>query len=172
MKSITKLSGITAAAILLLCPTITSAQSLSTTIVTCPTSSKISEREKLLRERVAEIYSDLYRPYLEKHYCTKAYFDIYQKVTALDANKDEVGFFDWNHWSSAQDGPDKPHFKIKYLEMISSDEAIVNIKEDEMDTGAVLKFKWERDNWYVDDFIWPDTNTTETYQMILYLKKQ
>ncbi len=119
------------------------------------------DRVAALKDRVSEIYTNLYEGELEERYCSEAYLEVYNAVVSADKELDEVGFFDSNHWTSAQDGPDSPVFVVKSMELLSDSVAAVEVREDEMQTGATLRFVWERDNWYVEDFLYPENTTGE-----------
>lgn len=132
----------------------------------------ISQREALLKIRVAEIYSNLYSGDLEHRYCTPGYLKIYDAVMAADSNPDEVGFFNYNHWTMAQDCPDNPEFRVEFLEMSSDSVAMVKVVEDEMNTGATLKMEWSDGDWYVADFFTEPGAPSETAMMLEYLGVQ
>ena len=131
-----------------------------------------SQREALLENRIAEIYSNLYSGDLEHRYCTPAYLKIYDAVMEADSGIDEVGFFDYNHWTMAQDGPDNPEFRMEFLEMLSDSVAMVKVVEDEMNTGATLKLEWSAGDWYVADFYTEPGAPSETGMMLDYLGVQ
>ncbi len=140
-------------------------------IISEPTAIDIDvDREELLRKRILEIYSIDDIGGREDRYCSTAYLEVYKAVLAADAETGEIGFFDYDHWTSAQDCPDAPVFMIKRIDRLSDTEAIVEVREDEMNTGARLKCVWERGNWYIDDFLSSDS-VSELQQMQLHLEQ-
>lgn len=130
----------------------------------------LTQREELLRSRVMDIYADCELADREHRYCSEAYLELYDRVVEHDAASGEIGFIDWDHWTNAQDGPDNPAYQIVNLKMMSPDEAIVSVREHEANTGADLKMVWERNNWYVDDFLNQSTPPGEKERITNYLE--
>lgn len=129
-----------------------------------------SAQQAALEKTIAGIYGNLNTGDLEQRFCSPQYLEIYNKVKAADENLGEIGFFSSNHWVSAQDGPDNPVFEVKDIRIISPTEAIVDVRENEMHTGARLKLIYENGEWKVDDFLQKDDNKSEVNQMKIYLE--
>ncbi len=122
-----------------------------------------------IAELIAEIYGKLSEPGLEYKYCSKGYLALYDAIAATDTVPDEVGFFNYNHWTSAQDGPDNPVFAIKQITLESDSVIIAEVREDEMNTGANLRLIKENGAWRVDDFFIPGDSIGEVERMRDYL---
>ncbi len=50
------------------------------------------DRVAALKDRVSEIYTNLYEGELEERYCSEAYLEVYNAVVSADKELDEVGF--------------------------------------------------------------------------------
>lgn len=134
-----------------------------------------NERKELLKKRVLEIYRDKDYENKEAKYCSEIYLKVFTPVNKKDkqmlSTGEGIGFFDYDHWTNSQDELENPKFEIKTLKMTSPTEAIVEIRENQWGTGAELKMVWERDNWYVDDFLRSDGYGNEVERMKEYLKE-
>ena len=137
-----------------------------------------NERKELLKKRVLEIYSNIDgngKQPDESKYCSEAYLKVFIPIKKNDDHLYEtesvIGFFDWDHWLNSQDCPPNLKFEIKTVKMTSPTEAIVEVRDTQYEYGAELKMVWERDNWYIDDFLSSDGYGNEVERMKEYLKE-
>ena len=150
---------------------------------------KAPKTEEAVLARVNAIYTDVFGEYNEadlqesipqsspdEKYCSSDWNKILGKVADFDSvnNPDDIGFFDADYWVMGQD----------FHELSISD---VQLK-DKSDDGnkATVEFKlhncgevttvdvdmvYEKDNWFIDNFIDVDNDIDWKQEMLDYLKE-
>lgn len=148
--------------------------------------------EAYIRERIAFIYSHFkYIPYIEEEepynpydeeqkkeedtpglfdydsmFCSTRYYEL-QKECLKFCNETGNIFIDADHWIMGQDMSEDWSYKVDKVEDITKTTATVKmIIHNFSDHNGILSLRFERGDWYVDDFIGFFTNDegkTERY---------
>ncbi len=150
---------------------------------------KAPKTEEAVLARVNAIYTDVFGEYNEadlqesipqsspdEKYCSSDWNTILGKVADFDSvnNPDDIGFFDADYWVMGQD----------FHELSISD---VQLKDKSADGNkATVEFKlhnsgevttvdvdmvYEKDNWFIDNFIDVDNDINWKQEMLDYLKE-
>ena len=134
--------------------------------------------EDYLRGRVDSFYSVYKNPKYEKNgmriyngkfvncdsaYCSKGYKELMAKAEAI-AKENEEPLLDYDHWTSSQDDNNFT-CEIGKISNMTDSTAIVKIKAKNAGKPYVitLSMRFERNDWYVDDFISDDGTGEKTY---------
>ena len=140
--------------------------------------------EDYLRQRVDSMYSMYKNPKYDKvgmriyygklidkdsAYCSKSYKDLMSK--ALDiADENEEPLLDYDHWTNSQDDNNFTYEVGKISNMTDSTAIVtVNGKITRAHT-IILSMRFERGDWYVDDFL-GDNGTGEKVYFKDYIQK-
>lgn len=118
--------------------------------------------EAYLRERVDSIYhsKDSNR---DNIYCSTAYLAKYNAAAAIADERDEM-LLDCDHWTNSQDDTDFT-YKIGKISNMTDTSAVVKIDAKNFGKryNVVLSMRYERDDWFVDDFISSDGTGEKPY---------
>lgn len=117
--------------------------------------------EEMITKRVKEIYnayinSDEDERTLDETYCSDEWQDIVEDVENNDLrnHQGEVGFFDWNYWTQAQDSGNMSVSNLKVTEL-TVDSATVKMILHNLGTKTPMQLRliFEDGEWVIDDFI-------------------
>lgn len=158
-----------------------------------------TQEEKVVRNRVVEIFTDVYKQYAlcNKHFSDKNYIDNMPSLddqfcskdwnTTVNAviekmNKTGDYFLDVDYWINAQDFGDtkfrqvlyiKPREDGSYLAKIEfqlfEDSNNPSVSSDANETILVKLIK-ERGNWFIDDFLNDNTDETGDHNIFSWKK--
>ena len=119
----------------------------------------ISEKENVVKERLENIFNEVYTAKastdFDELYLTSEYNNLLKKDIELSSG--EIGFINSNHWVQGQDS-DNPSMRVESVNMLSDNKAEAKIKIKAFDSSnyeedVKLVMVYERDNWYIDDFV-------------------
>ena len=108
---------------------------------------------RYLSQRIDTIYSYYHKIDLDSAFCSVGYRDLMRQ--ALDQMGEDDVLLDYDHWINAQDYSEDLSARAASIEAFTDSTAIVKVairnfgKEGEV----VLRMHFERDDWYVDDFL-------------------
>jgi hypothetical protein len=106
-----------------------------------------------LSQRIDTIYSYFNKMDLDSAFCSVGYRDLMRQ--AMDQMDEDDILLDYDHWINAQDYSKDLSARAASIEAFTDSTAIVKVavrnfgKEGEV----VLRMQFERDDWYVDDFL-------------------
>ena len=106
-----------------------------------------------LSQRIDTIYSYFNKMDLDSAFCSVGYRDLMRQ--AMDQMDEDDILLDYDHWINAQDYSKDLSARAASIEAFTDSTAIVKVavrnfgKEGEV----VLRMHFERDDWYVDDFL-------------------
>ena len=112
---------------------------------------------RYLSQRIDTIYSYFNKMDLDSAFCSVGYRDLMRQ--AMDQMDEDDILLDYDHWINAQDYSKDLSARAASIEAFTDSTAIVKVavrnfgKEDEV----VLRMQFERDDWYVDDFLPSDS---------------
>ena len=111
--------------------------------------------EAYLRERVDSIYHSN-ASNRDNIFCSTAYLEKYNAAAAIADERDEI-VLDCDHWTNSQDDTDFT-YKIGKISNMTDTSAVVKIDAKNFGKryNVVLSMRYERDDWFVDDFISSD----------------
>ncbi len=143
-----------------------------------------------IKERVAFIYKHVFSenyhseeesemdfqdlPSPDEKFCTKEWNDLLSKIYEFDSvnNPDDIGFFDADYWIMGQDFE---NLSISDVELTKHDgnnaSAEFSLHNFGSTTKVCVELKYERDDWFIDNFIDLDNNINWKKDMKDYLKK-
>lgn len=143
--------------------------------------------DEYILKRVQQIYDNVFASYKiaeeeetapqdspDEKYCSDSWNQLLLKVIDFDQqhNPDDIGFFEADYWVMGQDFKDLS-ISNKLLTRHDGDEAEVEF--DLHNCGSVthvrLELKYERGNWYIDDFIDTTNDIDWKDEMKDYLKQ-
>ena len=110
-----------------------------------------------LSQRIDTIYSYFNKMDLDSAFCSVGYRDLMRQ--AMDQMDEDDILLDYDHWINAQDYSKDLSARAASIEAFTDSTAIVKVavrnfgKEGEV----VLRMQFERDDWYVDDFLPSDS---------------
>ena len=122
--------------------------------------------EAYLRERVNAIYQSK-NVDRDNVYCTTRYKEVYKTASDFAEECDEI-FLDYDHWTNSQDDSDFS-YEIGKISNVTDSTAFVTINAKNFGKryNVFLSMRYERDDWFVDDFILTDgtgeSQATEEY---------
>ena len=108
---------------------------------------------RYLSQRIDTIYSYFNKMDLDSAFCSVGYRDLMRQ--AMDQMDEDDILLDYDHWINAQDYSKDLSARAASIEAFTDSTAIVKVairnfgKEGEV----VLRMHFERDDWYVDDFL-------------------
>lgn len=140
--------------------------------------------EDYLRQRVDSFYSVYKNPRYKKDktriyngkfvnrdsaYCTTSYYELLKKAEDL-ANENEELLIDYDHWTNSQDDNNFT-CEVGKISQMTDSTAIVKIKAKNFGDPytITLSMRFERNDWYVDDFI-SDDGTSEKAYLAKYIE--
>ena len=112
--------------------------------------------EAYIRQRIDTIYNQVYHRQfnLDSAFCSQRYYTLLQQT--LQLNK-ETGFvcLDYDHWIMGQDCSLEWTHDVKKIENITDSTATaeIDIRNFGKHNSVMLKLKFERGDWFVDDFV-------------------
>lgn len=113
-------------------------------------------------------------PSPDEKYCTKDWNELLAKIYDYDSvnNPDDIGYFDADYWIMGQDGQD---LSVSDIEVVKheGDNAVVGLRLHNSGNSIKvnLDLKYERDDWFIDNFTDVDNNLDWKKDMKDYLKK-
>ena len=94
-----------------------------------------------------------YSPFnLDSAYCSERYYALMQQASAIC---DETGdiLYDYDYWVCGQDISDDWSYKVAKVYHVTDSTALVDmIIHNFSDTDNTIALRFERDDWYIDDF--------------------
>ena len=123
--------------------------------------------EAYIRQRIDTIYKFVgkitydadgnrdynYSPFnLDSAYCSERYYALMQQALAIC---DETGdiLYDYDYWVRGQDISDDWSYKVTKVYQVTDSTALVDmIIHNFSDTDNTIALRFERDDWYIDDF--------------------
>ena len=123
--------------------------------------------EAYIRQRIDTIYKFVgkitydadgnrdynYSPFnLDSAYCSERYYALMQQASAIC---DETGdiLYDYDYWVCGQDISDDWSYKVAKVYQVTDSTALVDmIIHNFSDTENTIALRFERDDWYIDDF--------------------
>ena len=123
--------------------------------------------EAYIRQRIDTIYKFVgkitydadgnrdynYSPFnLDSAYCSERYYALMQQASAIC---DETGdiLYDYDYWVCGQDISDDWSYKVSKVYQVTDSTALVDmIIHNFSDTDNTIALRFERDDWYIDDF--------------------
>lgn len=122
--------------------------------------------ESYIRQRIDTIYShvDLRLGNLDSAFCTQRYCALQEKAMQLS---EETGFIflDYDHWIMGQDVSPEWTYDTEKIDNITDSTAVVemDIRNFSKHNYVLLELKFERGDWYVDDFVSYDDDGQKQY---------
>lgn len=111
--------------------------------------------EAYLRARVDSIYHGK-QVSRDETYCTTGYKEVYKTASDLAEECEEI-FLDYDHWTNSQDDTDFTCEVGKISNMSDTTATVkINAKNFGKRYNVVLSMRYERNDWFVDDFILTD----------------
>ena len=106
-----------------------------------------------LSQRIDTIYSYYNKLNLDSAFCTVGYRDLMRQ--ALDQMGEDDVLMDYDHWINAQDYSEDLSARAASIEAFTDSTAIVKVavRNFGRDGEIVLSMRYERGDWYVDDFL-------------------
>ena len=123
--------------------------------------------EAYIRQRIDTIYKFVgkitydadgnrnynYSPFnLDSAYCSERYYALMQQASAIC---DETGdiLYDYDYWVCGQDISDDWSYKVTKVYQVTDSKALVDmIIHNFGDSENTIALRFERDDWYIDDF--------------------
>ena len=112
--------------------------------------------ETYIRQRIDTIYNHVDQRLinLDSAFCTQRYNVLLEKASQLS---EETGylFLDYDHWIMGQDVSPEWTYDVKKIDKMTDSTVVVemDIRNFGRHNSVTLELKFERDNWYVDDFV-------------------
>ena len=109
--------------------------------------------QSYLSQRIDTIYSYYNKLNLDSAFCTVGYRDLMRQ--ALDQMDEDDILLDYDHWINAQDYSEDLSARAASIEAFTDSTAIVKVavRNFGRDGEIVLSMRYERGDWYVDDFL-------------------
>ena len=106
-----------------------------------------------LSQRIDTIYSYFHKIDLDTAYCSVGYRDYMRQ--AMDQMDEDDILLDYDHWINAQDYSENLSARVASIENFTDSTAIVKVAVRNFghDGEVVLSMIFERDDWFVDDFL-------------------
>ena len=142
--------------------------------------------EAYIRQRIDTIYKFVgkitydadgnrdynYSPFnLDSAYCSERYYALMQKASAIC---DETGdiLYDYDYWVCGQDISDDWSYKVTKVYNVTDSTALVDmIIHNFSDTDNTIALRFERDDWYIDDFSPSDDGNDDKASLCLVIKQ-
>ena len=125
--------------------------------------------EAYLRQRVDTIYHGKVDS-RDAAYCSTRYYKLL--TAALDVAEDnETLLLDCDHWTNSQDDTDFS-YQIEKISDMTDSSAVVRLKAKNFGKRypIILNMRFERDDWFVDDFV-SDEGTSEKVYFEMYVER-
>ena len=114
--------------------------------------------EAYIRQRIDTIYKTVGKstydnPFnRDSAYCSQRYYALMQEATQLCSETGEI-LYDYDYWVCGQDWSDDWSYKVAKVYEITDSSALVDlIIHNFSDTESTIALRFERDDWYIDDF--------------------
>ena len=114
--------------------------------------------EAYIRQRIDTIYKTVGKstydnPFnRDSAYCSQRYYALMQEATQLCSETGEI-LYDYDYWVCGQDWSDDWSYKVAKVYEITDSSALVDlIIHNFSDTETTIALRFERDDWYIDDF--------------------
>lgn len=114
--------------------------------------------EAYIRQRIDTIYKTVGKstydnPFnRDSAYCSQRYYALMQEATQLCSETGEI-LYDYDYWVGGQDWSDDWSYKVAKVYEITDSSALVDlIIHNFSDTESTIALRFERDDWYIDDF--------------------
>ncbi len=167
----------------------------STGIVEAPPSTSepsLKKEDQMNKEYVAErvnaIYHDVFTQYYsedadlneqdipspDEKYCTKEWKELLNKVIDYDNthNPDDIGFFEADYWVMGQDFGDLSISDVNVVKLDDDDATVeLNLHNLGKTTTIRLEMEYERNNWFIDNFVDVEYGISWKNDMEEYLKE-
>ena len=143
--------------------------------------------EQEVEQRVRNIYDEVFGWYLahinvygqndtdhDKYY-SKDYRQTISDVARVDAESEDIGFFDYDHWIQGQDWDKDLAMEVESVEILDVRHACAHIRITNCGTksSVVLTMVKEDGEWFIDDFVTPGAgNSSEKSDMKQYIKER
>ena len=142
--------------------------------------------EAYIRQRIDTIYKFVgkitydadgnrnynYMPFdLDSAYCSQRYYALMQQALELC---DETGdiLYDYDYWVCGQDISDDWGYKVTKVHQVTDSTALVDmIIHNFSDTEKSIALRFERDDWYIDDFSPSDDGHDDKASLRLVIKQ-
>ena len=125
--------------------------------------------EAYIRQRIDAIYSQVDQCHvdLDSAFCTQRYYSLLQRASQLSGKTGFV-FLDYNHWIMGQDSSPDCSFTAKKIDINTDSTAVVemDIRNFGQHNPVTLELRYERGDWYVDDFVSYDGTEQNKYSEI------
>lgn len=127
--------------------------------------------EAYIRQRIDTIYSHVDQRHinlnLDSAFCTFRYNALLEKASQI-SEKTGFQFLGYNHWIMGQDVSPEWTYDTKKIDNMTDSTAVVemDIRNFGRHNYVTLELKFERNNWYVDDFVSYDDNRQNKYSEI------
>ncbi len=141
--------------------------------------------ETYIKQRIDSIYSRFNNPIYEKKgkriidyrynydsaFCSSHYKELMSKAIELMDDEEDI-ILEHDHWTNSQD-PEDFTYEIKKIENITDSTAIVVLNANNWGDNylVTLCLHFERDDWFVDDFITKYGFKSEKAYLNDYIKK-
>ena len=122
--------------------------------------------ETYIRQRIDTIYSyvDQGLVNLDSIFCTRRYYTLSEQASQVS---EETGylFLDYDHWIMGQDSSPEWTYTVKRIDNITDSTAIVemDIRNFGQHNAVNLELRFERDDWFVDNFVSYDDDGQMVY---------
>jgi len=134
--------------------------------------------EAYIHQRIDSIYSSMkYRGPIVADYdslfCTSRYNALKSKALELSKDGGDEVIIDYDHWTNSQDDFDFA-YQIKKVEHITDSTAVVTLEAYNLGEiyPIVLGLYFERDDWYVDNFLSVGEGNEKEYLQRIIREKQ
>ena len=123
--------------------------------------------EAYIRQRIDTIYKFVgkitidadgnrdynYSPFnLDSAYCSERYYALMQEALAICEETGDI-LYDYDYWACGQDISDDWSYKVAKVYQVTDTTALVDmIIHNFSDTENTIALRFERDDWYIDDF--------------------
>ena len=111
------------------------------------------EAAKHTQEYISQRIDTIYKYKDDAKCCSKRYNDLTNQACKIADELDDL-FIDCDHWVAGQDIDPKWSYKVKDIKIESDSVAWVELNiHNFSDQKVKLKLFYERDDWFVDDFL-------------------
>ena len=124
--------------------------------------------EAYIRQRIDTIYKYVgkiaydkdgmrtdYNPYninFEKEYCSQRYYDLMEQASEICEETGDI-LYDYDYWVCGQDVADDWSYKVAKVYAVTDSTALVDMLiHNFSDQETTIALRFERNDWYVDDF--------------------
>ena len=124
--------------------------------------------ESYIRQRIDIIYKNVGKPvyeeegnmvdYIHSHfnrdsaYCSERYYALMRQALEICEETGDI-LYDYDHWVCGQDFSDDWNCKVAKIYNVTDSAALVDlIIHNYSDSETTIAMRFERDDWYIDDF--------------------